>query len=278
MKTNNMTEKIILTGLMMALVTVATMVISIPVPFTSGYIHLGDSMIFLSVLILGWKFGAMAAGVGSALADMLLGYAQWAPWTLCIKGLMAVFMGLIIQKCIDNKKNTILACIVTALTWVAFNFGVQQVVSYQALHNAESLFEDAGASNVSELGVFLNGMQSKLMIVALIIPIALILISFIIRRTEKIVIPIYQILAMTTAGLWMVFGYYIAGGLIYGNFAASAFSIPANMIQFAGGFFIASLVSAALLKTPARKFFAYKTSQKLKNTQTLDKVETNQSA
>ena len=78
----NETKKLTLTGLMTAAVTVATIAIIIPVPYTGGYIHAGDSMIFLSVLLLGWKRGAFAAGVGSALADILSGYTMWAPATL----------------------------------------------------------------------------------------------------------------------------------------------------------------------------------------------------
>jgi uncharacterized membrane protein len=88
------TYKLTLTGLMTAAVTVATMAIMIPVPNTGGYIHAGDSMVFLSVLVLGWRYGAFAAGVGSALADVLSGYMLWAPSTLIIKTLMAVLMGL----------------------------------------------------------------------------------------------------------------------------------------------------------------------------------------
>ena len=29
----------------------------------------------------------VAGGLGSALADLLTGYAHWAPWTLVIKGI-----------------------------------------------------------------------------------------------------------------------------------------------------------------------------------------------
>lgn len=93
----SVTEKLVMTALMMALVVVMTMLIRVPVVATDGYIHLGDSMIFFSVLLLGWKRGAVAAGVGSALADILASYAIYAPITLVVKGLMAVVMGL----CID---------------------------------------------------------------------------------------------------------------------------------------------------------------------------------
>ncbi len=93
------------------------------------------------------------------------------------------------------------------------------------------------------------------MIVALAIPIFLIIISFVIRKREHFVIPISEILGMTLSGLWMVFAYYIAAGLIYGNFAVSAFSIPMNMLQFIMGFLVASLITAALSKTPLNKHF-----------------------
>ena len=87
------TSKVVLTALMMCLIILATMLIKIPIPFTQGYVHLGDAMIFLSVLILGWKYGIVAAGVGSMLGDIIGGAAAWAPWTLVIKGGMALIMG-----------------------------------------------------------------------------------------------------------------------------------------------------------------------------------------
>ena len=88
----------VMMGLMTCLVIVATMFIKIPIPLTSGYVHLGDSMIFLAVLILGKKKGAFAAGVGSALGDVLGGYAIWAPWTLIIKFVMAYIMGIFVER------------------------------------------------------------------------------------------------------------------------------------------------------------------------------------
>lgn len=89
----NRITTLVMTGLMMCLVMVATMFIKIPIPMTQGYVHLGDSMIFLAVLILGKKYGAAAAGIGSALGDVMGGYAFWAPWTLLIKFVMAYILG-----------------------------------------------------------------------------------------------------------------------------------------------------------------------------------------
>jgi uncharacterized membrane protein len=74
-------------GLFVALVTVTTMVVMVPVPATGGFINVGDTMIFVAALVGGPQAGLIAGGVGSAMADLLSGYASWAPWTLVIKGL-----------------------------------------------------------------------------------------------------------------------------------------------------------------------------------------------
>ena len=58
MRNNNLIRKLTLGGLMIALVFVTTFSIKIPVPFTQGYIHGGDSMIFVAAILLGWKYGA----------------------------------------------------------------------------------------------------------------------------------------------------------------------------------------------------------------------------
>ena len=86
MKTS-ITKKLVLTALFMALTVVATMFIRIPLPL--GYVNLGDVFVLLSVFILGPIYGTIAAGVGSALAD-LFGYITYAPGTLIIKTGMAL--------------------------------------------------------------------------------------------------------------------------------------------------------------------------------------------
>lgn len=76
-----------------ALVTLGTMAIRISIPATSGYMNLGDSMIFVSATILGRRYGLIAGGLGSALADILGGFPAWAPWTLVIKGVEGYVAG-----------------------------------------------------------------------------------------------------------------------------------------------------------------------------------------
>lgn len=90
------TKRWILTALFTAMTAISTMVLTIPTP-TGGYVHLGDTLVLLSAYMLGPWYGAIAAGVGSALADLLLGYVAYVPGTLVIKGLMALVAGLLLS-------------------------------------------------------------------------------------------------------------------------------------------------------------------------------------
>lgn len=178
MKKNN-TYNLVLTALMTAMVMVLTYIIKIPVPATEGYIHLGDTMIFFSVLLLGWKRGAFASGVGSALSDLVGGYMHYVPVTFVVKTLMAVAMGL----CIDYAIK--------------------------------------------------KGYTSKKM-------------------------RLMEIIGMIIAGIVMVAGYYLAESFMYGSFIVPLAAIPMNIVQFVSGVILATALSAALYKTPARKNFVYR--------------------
>lgn len=102
------------TALFTALTCVATMIIQIPSPM-NGYVNLGDAMVLLSAWILGPMYGTVAAGVGSMLADILSGYAYYAPGTLVIKALMAVAAALVFQALQGKKHGKYLAEITSSL-------------------------------------------------------------------------------------------------------------------------------------------------------------------
>ena len=91
------TKTLVWAALFTALTTVATMVIQVPSP-TGGYLNAGDAIVLLSAFLLGPIWGAVAAGVGSALADILAGYAIYAPATLIIKALMALTAGALLRR------------------------------------------------------------------------------------------------------------------------------------------------------------------------------------
>ena len=83
------TKKLVIAALMTALACVATMIIKIPSPL-KGYLNLGDCIVLAAGWMLSPAYGFLAAGLGSALADLFSGYATYAPATFLIKGLMAV--------------------------------------------------------------------------------------------------------------------------------------------------------------------------------------------
>lgn len=72
-------------AVMTAITFVLTRVVQVPTPVV-GYIHLGDVGVFFSAFAFGPWVGAVAGGLGTALADVTSGYAQWAPFSLLIHG------------------------------------------------------------------------------------------------------------------------------------------------------------------------------------------------
>ncbi|MGN1419480.1 MAG: ECF transporter S component, partial [Acutalibacteraceae bacterium] len=81
--------KICLTGLMAAIIAVFTAFIKFNTGINDGYLHFGDSMIYLAGCILG-PFGIISSAIGGALADILAGSAVWAIPTAIIKSLNCI--------------------------------------------------------------------------------------------------------------------------------------------------------------------------------------------
>ena len=88
------TLTIILAGTTAAL----TLLIRIPIPAVGGYLNIGDMAVIFCGLFLGKYRGACAAGVGSAIADLLGGFFIFAPITLIAKGIEAFIAGALGRK------------------------------------------------------------------------------------------------------------------------------------------------------------------------------------
>ncbi len=84
-----------ISALMIALTTVFTLLIRVPVPATGGYINLSDVAITFAALTFGPVVGFLAGGIGAGLADIIGGYAQWAPLTLIAHGVEGLLIGYI---------------------------------------------------------------------------------------------------------------------------------------------------------------------------------------
>lgn len=88
---NTKVNDLTITAMMAALIFCGTFFFKIPAAF--GYTHLGDSLLILSICLLGTKKSMYAGAIGAGLADMIGGYAVWILPTLCIKAIFAFTMG-----------------------------------------------------------------------------------------------------------------------------------------------------------------------------------------
>ena len=105
------TKKIVVAALIAALACIATMIIKIPTPF-KGYINLGDCIVLVAGWMLSPAYAFLAAGLGSAFADVFSGYATYAPATFVTKGLMALiaFYGFkLLNKRLGNAPSRIIS-------------------------------------------------------------------------------------------------------------------------------------------------------------------------
>ena len=107
-------------ALFMALVMVTTAFVKIPRPLT-GYIHLGDTFIFLACFFLKKPYAIAASAMGSALADVIA-FPVYAPATLIIKAVMALIFCLI-----AGEEPTFWRCVlgaVAASVWMLAGYYV----------------------------------------------------------------------------------------------------------------------------------------------------------
>ena len=102
----------VMTALFAALGYVATRILQIPTP-SGGYVNLGDTVVILGAYLLGPVYGAVAGGIGPALADLLSGYAIYVPATLVIKAVMALLAALL-YRALGKKTWSMVVCAVAA--------------------------------------------------------------------------------------------------------------------------------------------------------------------
>jgi uncharacterized membrane protein len=85
---------IALVAVLIALTTVFTLLIRVPTP-ARGYVNLSDVAVTFASLAFGPWVGMLAGGIGAGLADLLGGFAPFAPLSLVAHGLEGLVIGLI---------------------------------------------------------------------------------------------------------------------------------------------------------------------------------------
>ena len=120
-------KKISVTGMFAALIFVFTMFVKVPV--ASGYVHFGDALVYVGALILGSPYAFIAAAIGEGLADVLGGYAIYAPATVLIKCILV--LPFVIERKNSSKlftKRTALSTLPAALVTVAGYFFADLII------------------------------------------------------------------------------------------------------------------------------------------------------
>ena len=106
---------LVLAALFAALTYVATNIIHVPIPATDGVVLLG-------AFLLGPVYGAAAGGIGSALADILSGYAVFAPGTFVIKALIAVIAAAILKALGSKTKAAPIVASIAGEAWMLLGY------------------------------------------------------------------------------------------------------------------------------------------------------------
>jgi uncharacterized membrane protein len=90
-----------------AAVAVATMAISIPMGL--GFLNFGEVVIYTAAFLFGGVVGGLGGGIGAAVADVVLGYAFYAPITLVAKGIEGYVVGRLAGESTRSKAIAVAA-------------------------------------------------------------------------------------------------------------------------------------------------------------------------
>lgn len=75
----------------------------VAIPFGPGFLNFGEIVIYTAAFLFGGIVGAIAGGIGAAAADVLLGFAFFAPITFIVKGLEGFVVGQLAGESVQSK-------------------------------------------------------------------------------------------------------------------------------------------------------------------------------
>ncbi len=110
MTKKNHTKTLVVSSILAALIFVFTFLIRFPVNANGAYMNIGDSVIYCAGMIVSAPWAAAAAGIGSMLADVLLGGGIYIPATLVIKALMGLVCALMMKQ--GGIVKFMIACVI----------------------------------------------------------------------------------------------------------------------------------------------------------------------
>jgi uncharacterized membrane protein len=215
-----LTLKIALMAVFTAVETVTTMMVPINIPASQGYFNVGEAIIYFTAILFGPAIGAFTGGVGAAIADLLLGYASYAPVTLVVKGAEGFVVGYLFKILKDKK--------FLKEKWNIFTL----VLGFSA-----------------GLTMIILGIESvTFIILGIVLMVLIIALGFTVQHDIGI-----KLIAMLCGGVVMVLGYMTYQIPTYGADAA-LFELPFNFLQVLLGILIAlPLISS--IEPVVKKYF-----------------------
>jgi uncharacterized membrane protein len=111
-------------SILTAVTTVLTIVVRVATP-AKGYINFGDVAIVFAALTFGPVSGMLAGGLGTALSDVIVGFANFAPISLVVHGLQGLIVGLIALIRPENLALEVVAGIAGALVMAGGYFAAE---------------------------------------------------------------------------------------------------------------------------------------------------------
>ncbi|MBS7618642.1 ECF transporter S component [Candidatus Bathyarchaeota archaeon] len=223
--------KVSLTAMFTALTTVTTISFSIYVPATKGYFNLGEVMVYTTAILLGPFIGAVAGGVGSMLADVILGYYIYAPGTLIIKGIEGFIVGLLVQK-FKIKGWSLKAMSIALPAFTSLTLGIIGSTVYTG-------FTEAYLGSL----ILARGELTTIIWTALAFLVFIAMAAFSLKVEPSL--TMYAI-SIFIGGGEMVLGYYLYESLVLGYYALA--EVPVNI----GQMIIGLIVALPLIKTLSR--------------------------
>jgi uncharacterized membrane protein len=206
-----------------ALVAVSTIMFTVYVPATRGYFNIGEAAVFTVALLSGRYFGAVAGGLGSALADILLGYYVFAPATLVVKGLEGGLLGYLAEKTPHLSKGR----------WIGFSLLVGVGLFLSVFLIGSTYY--TGTVELSLFGVWPATLEvSPLFWGAVAAIAAALVISAGLLSSPEVG---WLILSAMISGLTMVTGYFLYEQFILGF--AAVVEVPFNLGQVIVGILLA---------------------------------------
>lgn len=126
---NKKTQELVL----LAILTALTLVLAhVHVPTLSGFVTLLDVGVFFTAFYLGKKEGAIVGGLAGLLIDFLLGYPQWAFFSLVFHGAQGYCAGW-------TGKKRILGLVLATLSMVG-GYYLASRIYFNDLKAIESVF------------------------------------------------------------------------------------------------------------------------------------------